>query len=83
MLHHWGQAGFDRFVTHVQRRYARQAQLAQAAAAEYLAGLVEWQPIKAGMFMWCTLTGRQPSQRGIWAVASLLSKPTRTGLTCS
>eukprot|EP00775_Hariotina_reticulata_P005059 gene5059-5300_t len=57
MLHHWGQSGFEAFVTRVQQKYARRAQLAEAAAAEHLAGLAQWQSIQAGMFMWCKLTG--------------------------
>jgi DNA-binding transcriptional MocR family regulator len=57
LLQRWGWSGFEAFVTRLQQKYAHQAQIAVAAAAEHLAGLAEWQPVQAGMFMWCKLTG--------------------------
>jgi len=57
LLQRWGRSGSQAFVTRLQQKYARQAQIAVAAAAEHLTGLAEWQPVQAGMFMWCKLTG--------------------------
>lgn len=53
----WGRAGFEAFVKRLQAQYARQAAVAAAAAEQQLAGLAEWQPARAGMFMWLRLTG--------------------------
>lgn len=53
----WGRPGFEAFVRRLQAQYARQAAVAQAAAQQQLAGLAEWQPAQAGMFMWFRLTG--------------------------
>lgn len=53
----WGRAGFEAFVKRLQAQYARQAAVAEAAAQQQLAGLAEWQPAQAGMFMWFKLTG--------------------------
>lgn len=53
----WGRSGFESFIKRLQAQYARQAAVAAAAAEEQLAGLAEWQPARAGMFMWFRLTG--------------------------
>jgi len=53
----WGRAGFEAFVRRLQGQYARQAAVAAAAAEQQLIGLAEWQPVRAGMFMWFKLTG--------------------------
>lgn len=58
LLTKWGRQGFEGFVTQLQRRYAQQAAVAEAAAAQHLAGLAEWQAAEAGMFMWLRMTGR-------------------------
>lgn len=57
LLQQWGGAGFEAFVSRLQRRYAAQAQVADAAAREHLSGLAEWTPVRAGMFMWLRLVG--------------------------
>ncbi|KAF6254738.1 pyridoxal phosphate-dependent transferase [Scenedesmus sp. NREL 46B-D3] len=56
LLTKWGRQGFEAFVAQLQQRYARQAAAAEAAAAQHLAGLAEWQPAVAGMFMWFKMT---------------------------
>jgi DNA-binding transcriptional MocR family regulator len=57
LLTKWGRQGFEGFVTQLQQRYARNAAVAEAAAAQHLTGLAEWQPAAAGMFMWLKMTG--------------------------
>jgi DNA-binding transcriptional MocR family regulator len=54
----WGRSGFEAFIRRLQGQYARQAAVAAAAADAQLAGLAEWRPACAGMFMWFKLTGR-------------------------
>ncbi|WIA37188.1 hypothetical protein OEZ86_014142 [Tetradesmus obliquus] len=56
LLTKWGRQGFEGFVAQLQRRYAQQAAVAQAAAAQHLSGLAEWQAAEAGMFMWLRMT---------------------------
>eukprot|EP00775_Hariotina_reticulata_P010800 gene10800-10956_t len=70
LLQRWDRSGFEAFVTRLQQKYARQAQIAVAAAAEHLAGLAEWQPVQAGMFMWCKLTGNGDSSNLVDAAAA-------------
>lgn len=53
----WGRSGFESFIKRLQAQYARQAAVAEEAAEQQLAGLAEWQPARAGMFMWFRLTG--------------------------
>jgi DNA-binding transcriptional MocR family regulator len=53
----WGRSGFECFIKRLQAQYAGQAAVAQEAAEQQLAGLAEWQPARAGMFMWFRLTG--------------------------
>jgi hypothetical protein len=53
----WGRSGFESFIKRLQVQYARQAAVAAAAAEQQLAGLAEWRPACAGMFMWFKLTG--------------------------
>jgi len=56
LLAHWGDAGLEGFVTALQRKYARQAALAHAAAGRHLGGLAVWKRPTGGMFMWLRLT---------------------------
>lgn len=58
LLNKWGPEGFDAFLRRVQRLYSSKAAFADSGAFQYLAGLAEWQPAEAGMFMWFKLTGR-------------------------
>jgi DNA-binding transcriptional MocR family regulator len=62
LLTKWGRQGFEAFVAQLQQRYARQAAVAEAAAAQHLAGLAEWQPAVAGMFLWLKMTGEALNQ---------------------
>eukprot|EP00879_Flechtneria_rotunda_P000651 GHRR01000765.1.p1 GENE.GHRR01000765.1~~GHRR01000765.1.p1 ORF type:complete len:584 (+),score=193.54 GHRR01000765.1:499-2250(+) len=57
LLKRWGRSGFELYVKRLQARYARNAAVAAAAAAQHLTGLVEWQLAKAGMFLWMKMTG--------------------------
>lgn len=57
LLAQWGDSGLDAFVRALQRRYARQAALAHAAASRHLSGLATWRAPSGGMFMWLRLEG--------------------------
>ncbi|EIE19767.1 PLP-dependent transferase [Coccomyxa subellipsoidea C-169] len=57
MLDAWGEAGFEAHVRAMQTEYAQRAAVVQAAAERHLAGLAEWQPPAAGMFLWLRLLG--------------------------
>lgn len=57
LLSKWGREGFEGYVKKLQRRYATNAAVAAAAAAQQLQGAAEWQPARAGMFMWLKMTG--------------------------
>lgn len=57
LLVQWGRQGLDAYVRQLQQRYARAAAAAEAAAAQHLADVAEWQPIRAGMFMWVKIKG--------------------------
>jgi DNA-binding transcriptional MocR family regulator len=57
LLAQWGRQGLDSYVRQLQQRYSRTAAVAEAAAAKHLADVAEWQPIKAGMFMWVKIKG--------------------------
>jgi DNA-binding transcriptional MocR family regulator len=61
LLSQWGRQGLDAYVKQLQQRYARTAAVAEAAAAQHLADIAEWQPIKAGMFMWVKVKGEAHS----------------------
>jgi hypothetical protein len=61
LLEQWGDAGLDAFVSSLQRKYARQAALADAAARRHLAGLATWAAPAGGMFMWFKLVGLEDS----------------------
>lgn len=55
MLEAWGEEGFQGHVRAMQAEYSQRAAVVQAAAERHLAGLVEWQPPAAGMFLWLRL----------------------------
>ncbi|GBF96915.1 hypothetical protein Rsub_09920, partial [Raphidocelis subcapitata] len=55
LLTHWGDSGLEGFVSSLQRKYARQAALADAAATRHLSGLASWRTPDGGMFMWLRL----------------------------
>jgi DNA-binding transcriptional MocR family regulator len=57
LLVSWGPQGFDAFLKRLQRQYGQQALAAAAAAEQHLAGVAEWQPVTAGMFLWVKLKG--------------------------
>jgi DNA-binding transcriptional MocR family regulator len=57
LLMQWGRQGLNSYVRQLQQQYARTAAVAEAAAAQHLADIAEWQPIKAGMFMWVKIKG--------------------------
>uniref|UniRef100_A0A383VSP6 Aminotransferase class I/classII large domain-containing protein n=1 Tax=Tetradesmus obliquus TaxID=3088 RepID=A0A383VSP6_TETOB len=57
LLLQWGRPGLEAYVVQLQQRYARSAAAAEAAAAAHLADIAEWQPIRAGMFMWVKIKG--------------------------
>jgi DNA-binding transcriptional MocR family regulator len=57
LLVSWGPQGFDAFLKRLQRKYGQQALAAAAAAEQHLAGVAEWQPVTAGMFLWVKLKG--------------------------
>jgi DNA-binding transcriptional MocR family regulator len=57
LLVSWGPQGFEAFVKRLQRKYAQQALAAAAAAQQHLQDVAEWQPVKAGMFLWVKLKG--------------------------
>ncbi|PNH11450.1 Kynurenine/alpha-aminoadipate aminotransferase, mitochondrial [Tetrabaena socialis] len=57
MLQQWGMDGFTAFLQRLQALYAARAAAAHAAAVEHLGGLAEFEPVRAGMFMWVTLKG--------------------------
>lgn len=57
MLGAWGAPGLEAHVARMQRVYAARAAALGAAAAEELAGLAEWAPPAAGMFLWLRLVG--------------------------
>lgn len=58
LLDHWRAAdGLEGFVSALQRKYARAAGRADAAAARHLAGLASWARPAGGMFMWLRLEG--------------------------
>jgi DNA-binding transcriptional MocR family regulator len=56
LLADWGDSGLETFVSALQRKYARQAALAHAAAERHLSGLATWRRPDGGMFMWLKLT---------------------------
>ena len=58
LLQQWGREGFATHVLHLQALYGRLAREADAAAHLHLADLCDWQPSKAGMFMWFKMKGR-------------------------
>jgi DNA-binding transcriptional MocR family regulator len=64
LLVSWGPGGFEVFVKRLQRKYAQQALAAAAAAQQHLQDVAEWQPVKAGMFLWAKLKG--------WCAGSVL-----------
>lgn len=47
--------GFRRYLAALQRRYAVQADLAARCAARHLEGVAEFEPPRAGMFLWVRL----------------------------
>jgi DNA-binding transcriptional MocR family regulator len=57
LLQQWGRQGLEAYVQQLQQRYARTAAVAEAAAAKHLGDIAEWQPIRAGMFMWVKIKG--------------------------
>ncbi|WIA37181.1 hypothetical protein OEZ86_014136 [Tetradesmus obliquus] len=57
LLLQWGRPGLEAYVVQLQQRYARSAAAAETAAAAHLADIAEWQPIRAGMFMWVKIKG--------------------------
>ncbi|GLC60016.1 hypothetical protein PLESTB_001564000 [Pleodorina starrii] len=57
LLQQWGPEGFKAHVQKLQALYASRASAAHQAACAHLQGLAEWQPPRAGMFMWLQLTG--------------------------
>ena len=52
-----GHEGFEKHLTVVQAKYIKKAEVIQRAAEKHLTGLVDWAPIRSGMFMWLTLKG--------------------------
>ncbi|KAI8473556.1 MAG: pyridoxal phosphate-dependent transferase [Monoraphidium minutum] len=61
LLDHWGASGLDSFVSELQRKYARAAAAAHAAAGRHLDGLATWRRPTGGMFMWLKLVGLDDS----------------------
>ena len=55
MLEAWGDQGFEAHVRAMQAEYGERASVIQASAQRHLAGLAEWQPPAAGMFLWVRL----------------------------
>ena len=51
MLASWGEEGLHSHLAHVQAQYALKAAALHGAAQRELAGLAEWQELRAGMFM--------------------------------
>ncbi|CAL8471435.1 g10977 [Coccomyxa elongata] len=64
MLEAWGDQGFEAHVRAMQAEYGERASVIQTAAQRHLAGLAEWQPPAAGMFLWVRLV-QIPDARSI------------------
>lgn len=61
MLEKIGSEGFEAHLKGVQAKYARKAEVITKLAEKHLKDLAEWEPLKAGMFMWLRLKGIKDS----------------------
>ena len=66
LLSAWGDAGLDAHLRRAQAEYAWRAAAALAAAQRELAGVAEWTPPSAGMFLWVRLLGVEDAAE-VWA----------------